>query len=241
MPYYILILLLQGVCLYHIWKTGRPYYWFFVIIFLPVVGSIVYILTQMVQKREVEQIQKELTSVINPTKKINDLKAQLEFADTFQNRVNLADALLEQGNYQEAIAHYRDALSGNFSNDVYVKIQLIRAFHAQGERQWIIQEAESIKTHPDFMKSSASFYYGLALDASGNSEAAQAYFDNIDRRYSNYPERVQLAAHYSDKGHIDKAIEILDEVLAEGATMGRDSSKLHRSALAEARKLRSSL
>ncbi|MDC7998516.1 tetratricopeptide repeat protein [Gilvibacter sediminis] len=211
------------------------------IIFLPVVGGIVYILTQMVQKREVEQIQKELTSVINPTKKINDLKAQLEFADTFQNRVNLADALLEQGNYQEAIDHYRDALSGNFSNDVYVKIQLIRAFHQHGESQWIIQEAESIKAHPDFMKSAASFYYGLALDANGNSEAAQAYFDNIDRRYSNYPERVKLASHYSNKGNTEKAIEILDEVLAEGATMGQDSSKLHRTALAEARKLRGSL
>lgn len=241
MPYYILILLIQGVCLYHIWKTGRPYYWIFVIIFLPLIGGIFYILTQMVQKNEVDKLQRDLTAVINPTKKITDLRAQLDFADTFQNRVNLADALLEQGNYSEAVGHYRDALSGNFSNDVHVKMQLIRAYQAQGETDWIIQEAESIKEHPEFLKSPVVLYYALALDAKGDSEAAQPYFESIDKRYSNYAERVQLARHYIDKAEEQKALAILDEVLAEAATMGKDSRRQHRIAIGEAQKLRQSI
>ena len=176
---------------------------------MPLIGGIFYILTQMVQKNEVDKLQRDLTAVINPTKKITDLRAQLDFADTFQNRVNLADALLEQGNYSEAVGHYRDALSGNFSNDVHVKMQLIRAYQAQGETDWIIQEAESIKEHPEFLKSPVVLYYALALDAKGDSEAAQPYFESIDKRYSNYAERVQLARHYIDKAEEERLLPYL--------------------------------
>jgi hypothetical protein len=120
-------------------------------------------------------------------------------------------------------------------------MQLIRAYQAQGETDWIIQEAESIKEHPEFLKSPVVLYYALALDAKGDSEAAQPYFESIDKRYSNYAERVQLARHYIDKAEEEKALAILDEVLAEAATMGKDSRRQHRIAIGEAQKLRQSI
>lgn len=198
-------------------------------------------LTQMVQKNEVSKLQEDLTTMINPTKKIKDLQAELEFADTFQNKVNLADALLENGNYQQATDHYRDALEGNFSNDVHVKIQLIRCHEALGNSDWIIDEAESIKDHSEFLKSPYALYYGLALDAAGRSQEAEPYLKRVDQRYSNYPQRVRLAAHYKDKNETSRAKEILEEILSEAGTMGKESRRLHRVAVNEAQKLLQSL
>lgn len=239
--YYFLIIALQGFCLYHIWKTGRPFFWIFVIIFLPVIGCIIYIITQALQKDDVNKIQQEITTIINPTKKITDLQAALDFSDTFQNRINLADALLEQKQFEPAIGHYQEALKGNFKNDSYVKMQLMQCYYALGRNQDLIQEAEPIKAHPDFIKSPVSFYYAKALDSEGRPEDAQPYFDQIDRRYSNYNERVALVEHYIDSNRLEKAIEIVDEVLAEAATMGKESRRMHKIAIDKAQKLKQGL
>lgn len=191
----------------------------------------------MLQKNDVAKLQEEFTAVINPTKKITDLKAQLEFSDTFQNKVNLADAYLENKQYKEAVEHYRNALDGNFSNDIDVKIQLIKCYQALGDQTWIIDEAESIKDHSDFLKSPVALYYGLALDSAGRSEEAQPFLDKVDQRYSNYPERVKLAAHYADKNQTAKAREILEEIMTEAGTMGKESRRMHKVAVGEAQKL----
>ncbi len=235
--YYFLIIALQGYCLYHIWKTGRPFFWIFVIIFLPVVGCAVYLITQAVQKNQVEKIQQELTAVINPTKKITDLEAALAFSDTFQNRINLADALLENKQYDAAIGHYKSALVGNFKNDVYTHMQLMRCYQGLDNKIELLAVGETIKTQQDFIKSPVAFYYAMALDQQGRTEEAQPFFDQIDTRYSNYPERVALARHYSDSNRLNAAKEIVSEILTEADTMGKDSKRNHKTAIDEAKKL----
>ena len=115
--YYYLIIALQAYCIYHLWKHKTNYYWVFAILFLPVIGCILYLYMHAIKKRDVEKIQNELINVINPTKKIRDLEQDLEFADTFQNRINLADAYLENRDFSNAIVNYEQALNDNFDND----------------------------------------------------------------------------------------------------------------------------
>lgn len=219
------------------WKTGKPYFWIFVIVFLPILGCILYLITQVVQKQGVNKIQEEITMVINPTKKINDLQAALDFADTFQNRVNLADALLENKQYEQAITHYKAALEGNFKNDSFVKMQLILCYHALGDKGAIINEAEAIKEHPDFKKSAVAFYYALALDSVGKKEEAESIFNQVDMRYSNYPERIALAEHYITSARETDAKAILTTIMEEAATMGKESRRNHKSPIDKAQKL----
>ena len=118
MPYY-LILALQGFCIYHSIKNRNSYYWIFLILFIPLIGSIIYIVTQVFSKRDVDKIQSEIATIINPTKKIKDLEKALQFSETFQNKVNLADAYFEIGGFNEAIRYYQSSLVGNFENDFY--------------------------------------------------------------------------------------------------------------------------
>ena len=40
MPFVGLSLLLQILCAVHVMKTGRPYYWIFIVMFAPMVGII---------------------------------------------------------------------------------------------------------------------------------------------------------------------------------------------------------
>ncbi len=239
--YFYLIVALQAFCIYHIWKTGRPYFWYFVIIFIPVVGSIIYILTQALNKSDVEKIQKDVGVLVNPTKKIKDLEAAVEFADTYQNRVSLADALFENANWDEALVHYSSALDGNFKKDFYLNRKLLETYYHLGQYKLAAEQGEIIKDDSQFDKSNVAFYYGLSLDKLDRAQEAQKHLISVDKRYSNFKERLQLAEHYLANAGRDLAVEILDELKSESQSMSKDAYKQFRVTFISAERLRASL
>ncbi len=238
--HYFLIIALQGFCIYHAIKNRREYYWFFVIMFLPIIGSIIYLFTQVFNKKDLDVVQNEIVNVINPTKKVRDLQKQLSFADTFQNRVNLANAFLENADYDNAIQEYETALNGNY-NDVGVVKKLIEAFFQVSNYDKVIFYAEKIETKPDFKGSRSQFLYGLALEELGISEKAEENLKEIDRRYSNYEERYVLAEFLVGKGKIQEAKEILSEILTESEHMTKPNRNKYRPVVNDVKKLNSSL
>ncbi len=238
---YFLIIALQGFCIYHAIKNRNNYYWFFLIIFLPVLGSVIYLFTQVFNKRDLDVVQSELVNVMNPTKKIKDLQKQLDFADTFQNRVNLADALLEAGDYTTAIAEYENAITNDYNKDVGVVRKLIEGYYQTQQYEKVIFYAEKITEKPDFKRSRSQFLYGLALKEQGQLEKAEDNLRQIDQRYSNYQERYQLAEFLIEKGKIEDAKEILSEILTESQHMSKPNRDKYRTVVNDVKKLTSSI
>ncbi|WP_308990494.1 hypothetical protein QLS71_003315 [Mariniflexile litorale] len=236
MPYY-LILLLQGYCIYHAYKNRNAYYWYFLIMFIPVIGSIIYLITQVYNKQDAEKIQEEIVSVINPTKKIKDLEKRLQFTETYQNRVNLADALLDIKDYKNAIPHYLAALEDSSQNDFYVTNKLIEAYYGLKDYNKVILFAEKIQNQSEFKKSRAQFLYGLALEKLGNFEAAEANLRKIDIRYSFYNERLALAKFLISKDKATDAKEILEEIKIESQNMTSANKRIYRTTVQEVEKL----
>lgn len=235
--WYYLIIALQGFCIYHAIKNRRPYYWIFIIFFLSLLGCIIYFITQVYNKRDAEKITSELTHIINPTKKIKDLEKQVEFADTYQNRVNLADAHLENKDYQNAVMHYQEALDGNFQNDFYVIKNMMEAYHQMEDYKSGVSYGNQIKSHPEFKKSRAQFLYGLALEKEGDIVEAETNLRAIDIRFSFYEERLVYAKFLMNIGKNEEAKEILESLTSEGGHMTKPNKKLYGSTITEAQKL----
>lgn len=236
MPYY-LILILQGYCIYHAYKNGSAYYWYFLIMFLPVVGCVIYLVTQVYNRRDAEKIQEELVAVINPTKKIKDLEKRLQFSETYQNRVNLADALLDIKDYKNAITHYQEALKDSSQNNFYVTNKLITAYYAIEAYNDVVFYAEKIQNQIEFKKSKAQFLYGLALEKLGDFENAELNLRKIDIRYSFYNERLVLAKFLLNRNKKEDAIDILEEVKLESQNMTNSNKRLYRATIQEVEKL----
>ncbi len=235
--YYYLILALQGYCIYHLVKNRNSYYWIFLILFIPIIGSIVYIATQVFNKNDVEKIQSELSTIINPTKKVKDLEAQLQFSETFQSRVNLADAYFEIKDFSNASKHYQASLKDNFQNDFYVVKQLIASYFELNDYENVLLYSEKIKNNPEFEKSITQFLYGLTLDKLGRTEEAEVAMRKIDIRYSNYNERLILAEFLLGKGKKDDAKEILLEISIESQHMNKDNRRIYRATITQVEKL----
>lgn len=235
------ILIIQLFCLYHAYKNKKEYFWCFFIFFVPLVGVIFYVFTQMLNKRDIEKVADEIVTIIIPSKKVKDAEKRLAFADTFQNRVALADAHFENGDYENASLHYETALKGNFQKDFYVMTQMISAMSQSQNYEEVIRLAEEIKDKNEFKKSKAQFIYGLALDKLGRIEEAEKNLVPIDQRYSNYEERLVLARFYHKNGKREKAIEILDEIIVESQHMTSPNIRTYRQVITNVIKFREEL
>ncbi len=230
---FYLVIALQVFCLYHYYKNRGPYYWIFVILFLSALGCIIYLIMEVYNKRDAEKITNEITHIINPTKKIKDLEKQLQFSESYQNRVNLADAYLENKDYQNAIPHYLDALEDNFQNDLYVIKQLIEAYFNIEDCEQVIVYAERIKGQSEFKKSRSQFLYGLALERLGRFEEAETNLRAIDIRYSFYEERLIFAKFLMSRKKPNEAREILEEIQTESQHMTKPNKRLYRVTIQE--------
>jgi len=226
--YYYIIIILQAICIYHIYKTRNNTYWYFVIIFLPAIGCLIYGVIHLLTKKNVEIAQNEIITTINPSKKIKDLEKKVAFSDTFQNRIDLADALFEQHNYLLAEEEYKTALSGSHSNDFYANSQLLKTLYYQDKYNDVIQIAQELKTKSDFEKSRAQFLYGLSLSKEGSLEEAETILKKIDQRYSNYAERLELSKFYLENNKKNNALEILIEMQNEHTNLTKPNKKKHR-------------
>ncbi len=240
MPYY-LILALQGFCIYHLYKNRNENYWFFVIIFIPVIGSIIYLITRVFNKNHIDVIQNEITTIINPTKKIKDLENALQFSETFQNRVNLADEYLKISDYNNAITHYEKSLEGTFKNDEYVTKQLIEAYYQIDNFSNVISYSEKINHHSNFTKSRSQFLYGLALEKLNKFDEAEIELRKTDISYSNYEERLSLIKFLVNRNKIDDAKEIINEILAESQHITSQNKRTNSRFFIEAEKLNNEL
>ena len=236
MPYY-LILVLQGYCIYHMYKHRNPYYWVFLIMFVPIIGCIIYLITQVYNKRDAEKITSEITSIINPTKKVRDLEKRLEFSETYQNQLNLADAYLEIKDYNNAIPHYLEVLKDKSQNNFYATTQLIEAYLNIEDSNNVILHAEKIKDHPEFKKSRTQFLYGLALERVGKLDEAETNLKQIDIRYSFYEERLILAKFLLSVKKEQDAKEILNEISKESQHMTKPNKRIYRATILEVEKL----
>jgi hypothetical protein len=235
------VFILQICCLYHAYKNGKDYFWYLMILMLPLVGAILYILTQVVNKSDIEKVTDEIVTVIIPSRKVKEAEKRLAFSNTFQNRVALADAHFENRDYENASIHYEAALKGNFQKDFYVMTQMISAMSQSQNYEEVIRLADQIKDDHEFKNSRSQYIYGLALDKLGRIEEAEQNLKNIDQRYSNYAERLVLATFYNKNGRRTKAIEILNEIITESEHMTPQNRKKYRQVVTNARKFRKEL
>ena len=238
---YYLIIALQGYCLYHIYKNKKPYFWYFLVFFIPVIGPIIYFITNIYNKRDAEKIQSELVSIINPTKKIRDLEKALEFSDSYTNRIALADAHVENGDMPNAITNYRHTLADTDQNDLYARQQLVLCYFQLKDYEGVVEQAETIKCKSEFIGSKQQFCYGLSLKELGRLDDAEAQLKQIDRPYSNYSERLELAKFYLENGRTIEGTELLEEISSESQHMTKPNRRNYRQTIIEVERLLKSI
>ena len=173
MLYYLLIAF-QAFCIFHVYKTRNDYYWYFVIFFVPLIGGIVYFLSQVVNKSNINNALDDINAVINPTKKIKDLEKKLIFSDTFQNKINLADILAENKDFEKAISYYEKALTGKYENHPHTLNKALKCYFQIENYNKVVDYASRLDLEKSFSESLC--IYAISLEHCGFINEAEIQF-----------------------------------------------------------------
>jgi hypothetical protein len=219
--YYYVVIVLQAICVFHCVRKGKQQNWIWLIVFLPVIGCIAYVFTEIIKQRHVSTVQSGVVSVINPGGRISDLEKRFKFSNTFTNRVALADAHLENKNYQQAIELYEPGLTGMHDDNEHVIKNLISAYHHLERFDDIVKIAPKAKKSVDFSKSRANLLYALALEHTGNISDSEREYQGMNHRYSNFEARYFYGDFLLRNERTTEALEIFQEVVNEGSQMNR--------------------
>ena len=184
------IVILQLYCAYQIYTKRYEPFWYLVIFFLPLIGSLIFLYTAIFSKINVDDVTTSIKDVFSEDPGLEKLKKELLFADTMKNRQNLADALLMRGNGVEAEKEYKSCLKGVYTDDPSILIKLLEALHIQDKHQEVVAIGEKLANDPLFKKSKERISYALSLGRLGMNREATKEFDKMNNRYSNYEHRL---------------------------------------------------
>ena len=219
--YYYLILILQGICVFHSIRRGNQSKWIWLIVFLPLFGSIAYIFTEIIKKQHVSKIQKDVVTIVNPGGKLKELEKTFQFSDTFTNRVALADAYLAINQFDKAISLYEPALQGVFNDNEHVVKQLITAYYQVGRFEDINRIAPRIRKSVNFSKSHSNLLFAKALDKAGQLQLAEDEYRAMNHRYANYEARYEYGEFLLRHKRPEDAAFQFKDIIDEGEHMNR--------------------
>lgn len=212
--FYYVTIGLQAICAIHCIRRGTQQKWIYLIIFLPLVGSIVYIYTEMFNRRGVRNFSSGF-SLVSPAGRIRRLENNLRFTDTFNHRVMLADAYLAAGRTDNAIELYESSLTGAFEENEYVLKKLIIAYFQQQSYAKLVPLAGKIYNRPEFARSKAHILYAIALGYLGDAVKAEQEFRKMKARYSYFEARYEYGLFLRRAGREEEARMIFGEIIDE--------------------------
>ncbi len=213
--YYYIIIGLQIICVVHCLRKGTQTMWIWLIIFLPLIGCIAYIIMEVITRSGVQQMQAGMGNVLHPSGKIKKLEKQLQFSDTFNNRIMLADAYLSVGDTDKAIQIYETSLTGAFKENEHVLLQLITAYFKVLRYEDVIEISKKMYNNPLFLRSHNHVLYAMALAKKGNDDQAEKEFGMMKGKYSFFDARYQYGIFLMHKSRLKEAQKIFTDIVNE--------------------------
>ena len=223
----ILGLILYAGCIFHAIKTGRINYWLLILIFLPGLGSIAYLLIEVLpgmrNRRTARRALAGIGEALDPNRDLRESEASLEVADTADNRRHLAEERMKRGQWAEAEALYRSTLVGPLADDPALLIGLAKALTGRGDHQGALEALDQLyRASPEYESREARLIQARALEGAGRTqEAADAWRALIG--YTLGPEaQVRYGLLMKKKGETERAREAFaDAVRIYGRRPGK--------------------
>src|SRR5215470_15163559 len=184
MPLILLTFIIQCCFIYHVFKTGRPVWWAFVILSAPVIGCIVYYFAEVFpgsrEHHAAHRAGRQISRALNPDRDLKRCLEAVDVAPTVENKVALAREWLSQGQPQNAIALYREARTGAHANDADLALGLATACLLANDLQEARQLCEHLRVdQPKFREHDVALVHARALEGLGEETAALDEYERL--------------------------------------------------------------
>ena len=194
----LLEVIAQVLCAVHIVRTGRPYYWIYIVMFVPMVGMLAYfmieILPDLLGTRTARSAVAGVGRALDPGKAVRVAERNLAMTPTTENKAALADAYLGVGRIDEAASLYQDALTGVHASDPALMTGLARAEFARRNFTAVERVLDALReANPHFQSAECHLLYARSLDEQGKVEAALHEYQALAPYYPGQEARCRYA------------------------------------------------
>jgi hypothetical protein len=223
----ILELIVQVYLAIHAGKTGR-YWWIFIILFFPLIGSIIYFFVEYIPEMgTISEIKKSRTPD-NP-KNIKLLQRELEITDSVKNRVNLAEAYFHSGKYQESIELLEKSLTGIHASDLNIIEGLCHSHFHDGTYDESIKYLNKYERINDgSLPNNLRLIRAKAYEAKGDFEEAMREYKAITNVFTGEEARCRYAILLKKIGHLEKAKELFGTILKNAKLYPKQYEKFEK-------------
>ncbi len=201
----------------HVVRTGRETYWLIILFSFPLLGSVVYFLTVYLPDSrlhyDVRRAAAATAKALDPGKELREAERAFDLAQTAQNQMRLARALLEAGASAQAAQHFEACLKGPFANDAEIRFGAARARALNGLGPAAIELLESIrKQNPEFRPEQVSLLLAQAYALAGRHQDARAEFMSAKTRHGSVEALAEYAIWALSVGDTDTAAGLYKEM-----------------------------
>lgn len=233
--------LLQILAAIHVVRTGRPYFWLWIILFFPGLGVLIYFLAEVLPYAGRFQFSNPIPAFLDwaiPGRELARLQDNLDHANTVANRQALAAYHLRRQEFPEAVRLYESCLSGVYKDDPVILLELARVQFLAGQHQEARASLETLAAlAPQHERRLREFLLARVLEETGDKAQAFAIYAQLRGTGPMSEEaRVRLARHWEEQGDRTKAKELYTEVVRRLSKANNHYRREQREWLLAARK-----
>ncbi|HWE73692.1 MAG TPA: tetratricopeptide repeat protein [Stellaceae bacterium] len=213
----VLLLLAQIACAVHIVRSGRPYFWIYIVVLVPMVGMAAYLIAELLPElmgsRTARHAASEMKRTIDPTRGLREATRRAVMTPTIENKAALAEEYLRAGQPTNAAAFYRETLTGIHSTDPALMLGLARALFAQGDSPGTEAVLRQLReANPDYHSPDGHLLFARSLEEQGKPESALSEYTALINYYPGQEARCRYGILLRRLGRPEEARRIFAEI-----------------------------
>jgi hypothetical protein len=202
---------------YHVLKTGRPYWWLFIIFGFPVAGPLLYFFIELWpalgMDRTVRAASQHLAKIVDPGRDMRERIDDVATCGSVDNKIALAQECIANGFYDDAIKLYQGCMTSIYKDDPLLLYGLAVSYFQKGSyveaRPWF---QKLLDKQPNFRSGDARLLYARALETLGDVDGALREYETLSRQYAGEEARYRYGALLKRQGRALEARELFDEI-----------------------------
>lgn len=225
--------LVAVLCAIHALKTGRQMYWLFILFMFPGLGSIVYIVVEllpgMTDSRQARAAGSAARKALDPGRELREARHQLEISRTPGNLRRVGDAYLGMNRPSDALPLLQEAASGILSEDEGLLTAKARAEFECGLYDDAIRTLETLKeAHPRTSMPQAHLLYARTFEEAGRHDEALEQYENVAGYFPGAEARARWALLLEKQGREEDAADRWQEILSAARIAPKFARKAQR-------------
>lgn len=207
-----LLWIFQIALVIHVYRTGRPYWWTWILFMAPLIGGLAYVVVELLPDFRSPD---GLLHSLKPRKwRIADLRERLDESETVTNRLALAEELFAAEETVEAHAVAHECLKGVFRDDPRTLVDVARYKIALGQYVDAYAILSKVDTTGNrILGLELQVLRGDCLTAMERFEDAEVAYQSVAERFIGEAPRMGLSAIRERTGRHEEAIALWKEVL----------------------------